>query len=75
MQGGKKPTRATAMKAELLEELLSQPNTYQKSQPPSWLLHHHCQLLLGEQSTENLPFWKHMLSNRTGKNPDCISFM
>lgn len=37
MQGGKKPTRATARKAGLLEELLAQPNTYQKSQPPSWL--------------------------------------
>lgn len=40
----------------------------------SRLLRHQRRLLLGEQSTENLPFWKHMLSNRTWKNPDGISF-
>lgn len=34
MQGEKKPTRAPARKGGLLEELLSQPNTYQKSQLP-----------------------------------------
>lgn len=56
MQAGKKnPTRATDREAGLLEELLSQPNTYQKSQPPSWLLRHHRRLLLGEQSTEKSP--------------------
>lgn len=37
----------------LLEELFSQPNTYQTPQAPSWLCHH--QLLLGEQGQKICP--------------------